>query len=153
MPGSPESKTTCPAPSLDCSQRRSEQVDLLLAPHQWREAGAVERLEAPLSGALGYHLPTPDWLGEALEPLHPQVSILEQAAQQVPGAVRHHDGSRLCQDLDASRQVRRLANHLFLLRRALPNLVTDHHDARRNSDTGRERHAICRQSSHGPDQL
>jgi hypothetical protein len=113
----------------------------------------VERLEAPLGGPLGDHPPTSHRLGEPFEPLHPEVSTLEQAAQQVAGAVRHDDGSRLCQVQDASRQVRRLANHRFLLRRALPDQVANHYEAGRNAHAGRQRRAIGPQSSHSADQL
>ena len=112
----------------------------------------MQRLEPALGGTLGDHLPTPHQLGEPLEPLHAEVSIFEQAAQQGPRAVRHNHGARPCQGLDASRQVRRHANRRLLLR-AVPDRVTNHDKAGCNANPGCEWRAIHRQSSHSLGQL
>ena len=49
--------------------------------------------------------------------------------------------ARLGQRLQARRQVRRLADHRLLLRRALADQVADHDQAGRDADPGRERRA------------
>jgi hypothetical protein len=57
IPGSPETRTTPAVACLGLLPAAQEQVQLLLAPDQWRKRGRVLCLEAALHGARAKHLP------------------------------------------------------------------------------------------------
>src|SRR5258708_38111836 len=57
-----------------------QQLQLLVAAHQWRHAGLVQRLEPALRGAEAHHLHGSRGLGEALEYHRAEVAIVEEPA-------------------------------------------------------------------------
>jgi hypothetical protein len=66
--------------------------------------------------------------------LRAKVLKLEQVAHELPSAVRNDHAIRLCEALQARREVRCLANDCLLLRSARPDQVADHYQSRRNAD-------------------
>ena len=119
----------------------------MLAPDQRRETLAVQRLEAALGAALALDPPGRERLGEALEALRAEVGQLEQAADQPARRLADDDAARLRQRLQPRRQVRRLADHRLLLRRALADQLADHDQAGRDADPRRERRSRRRRVS------
>ena len=139
MPGSPDSSTTWPSPSLACCQRSSSSAISCSRPTSGVRPAAVQRLEAASRPALARDPPGRERLGEALEPLRAEVGELEQAADQPARRLADHHAARLGQRLQPRREVRRLADHRLLARRAFADQLADHDQAGRDADPGRER--------------
>ena len=86
MPGSPDSSTTWPSPSLACSKRSSSMPSSCCRPTSGVSPVALRasnRLSARLSPT---HPPGLDLLAEALELVAPEIGQIEQAADQALGA-------------------------------------------------------------------
>ena len=130
IPGSPESSTTWPSPSLACRQRRSSSASSSSRPTSGVSAGGLTRLEAAFGPALARDPPRRQRLGEALEALRAEVVELEQAAEQATRGRADHHRSRLGQRLQARREVGRLADHRLLARCALADQIADHRPGR-----------------------
>ena len=111
----------------------------MLAPDQWGEMLAVQRLEPALRAAFALDPEGRERLGEALEPHRPEVGELEQAADQPAGRLADHDAAWRGQRLETRRQIRRLADHSLLLGRALADQLADHDQPGGDADPGRER--------------
>src|SRR5262249_4544595 len=110
-------------------------IEFFVAPDQ-RCAGAsgTKRLKATLNCARADYLPRLHRLREAFERRGAEVAILKQPARQAPGISGNHDGVRGRQTLQPRGQVRRLADYCFFLRRAAANKITDHDQARGDTD-------------------
>ena len=77
--------------------------------------------------------------GEALEPGRPELAQLEHPAEQPARAVGDHDRAGRGRRLQPRGEVRGLADHRLLPRRALADQVADDHEAGRDADPRRER--------------
>ena len=119
-----------------------QQADLMLATDKRRQACPVQRLEPALGGAFPDHAPRPHRNGKALQGLQAEFGELEQPANQLPGAGGDHHRARLGQGLQPRREVRRVADHRLLARRAFADQLADDHRAGGDADTGRERLAM-----------
>jgi hypothetical protein len=71
---------------------------------------------------------------EAFQGLRSKRLQLERAAQEPPRGLRDHHGARLCQRLQARRQIGRVADDGLFLRRALSDKVADDDDAGGDAD-------------------
>jgi hypothetical protein len=87
------------------------------------EACGLTRLEAALRPPLAHDPPGHERLGEALEPLRPEVVELEQAADQPSRRLADHHGAGLGQGLQPRRQIRHLADHRLVPARAGPDEI------------------------------
>ena len=116
-----------------------QQGNLLLATDQRREARGLARLEAAFRTTFAFDPPGGERLGEAPQALRAEVGQLEQAAQEPARRLADDHAARLRERLEPCREVRRLADHRLLLRRALADQIADHHEARRDPDPGGER--------------
>lgn len=92
-----------------------QKLEFLGSPHQRRRDG-VQRIEASLGISLAGDAPGGNRGGEALELLKTEVDHLEQPCNQPLRAVSDHDGAWLGKGLQASRGVRRVADHGLFLR-------------------------------------
>ena len=122
-----------PGPALE------QDAELVLAPDQRRETLAVQRLEAALGATLAFDPPGRERLGEALEALRAEVGQLEQPADQPARRLADDHAARRRERLQPRREVRRLADHGLLLRRALADQLADHDQAGRDADPRRQR--------------
>ena len=138
-PARPTSSTTWPSPSLAQRPALEQDAELVLAPDQRRETLAVQRLEAALGATLAFDPPGRQRLGEALEALRAEVGQLEQPADQPPRRLADHHAARRRERLQPRREVRRLADHRLLLRRALADQLADHDQAGGDADPRRQR--------------
>ena len=139
MPGSPDEQHHLALAVLGPGPALEQDAELVLAPDQRREPLAVQRLEAALGATLAFDPPGGERLGEALEALRAEVGQLEQPADQPARRLADHDAARLGERLQPGREVRRLADHRLLLRRALADQLADHDQAGRDADPGRQR--------------
>ena len=101
------------------------------APRRGRRAAcrsAAQCREAALDGALAQYPRGDDRRGKALDLDRAEILVVEQPAGQPPRARRDHHRPRLGQRLQPRREVRRLADHRLLLRRALADQIADHHE-------------------------
>src|SRR4051795_2533665 len=99
-------------------------------------------------------MPDPDRFGEALEAVTTEIPKREQAAQEAPRALRDDHCTRPRQSLQSCREVRRLADHGFLLSGALADEMADDNEPRGNPDTSSERPAdrrieFCHSAGYG----
>jgi hypothetical protein len=113
-----------------------QQRDLLLAADERREAPGLTRLEAALNPSLARDAPRHDRLGEALEPLRPDVVELEQAADQSARRVADHYRVRRSQHLHPPRKIRHVADHGRFAGGAFANQVAHHRRAGSNAYAG-----------------
>src|SRR5262249_3991893 len=90
-----------------------------------RRCLCAQCLEAADDAAFADHLPGARCLGEAGERLRPEVFDLDQTAELTPRAVGDDDPVRRGDGLQASGQVRRLADDAALLRITLADQVAD----------------------------
>ena len=116
-----------------------QQRDLLVTADQRRQARRLPRLEAPFGPTLARDPPGGQRLGEALEALRPEVVELEQAAEQPPRRLADDHAAGRRERLQSRREIRRLADHRFLARRAFADQLADHDQTGRDADPGRER--------------
>ena len=119
-----------------------QQADLVLAADKRRQARSVQRLEPALGGAFPRPRAKPGPERES-----PSVSCRPSSASsnsppiscRVRAAIT--TAARLGQGLQPRRQVRRVADHRLLARRAFADQLADDHRAGGDADTGRERPA------------
>ena len=75
-------------------------------------------------------IPRSNWPRDTLEVLCPEVLKLKQVAHKPSCALRNDHAVRLCNALQACRQVRRLADNGLLLRSARADQVPHDYEAR-----------------------
>jgi hypothetical protein len=109
---------------------------LLPADHIGNPAGAL-RVEAALDKPLATDRICTGGTGDPLQRLLAQVGEFEETAKQAPGRFRDHQLPRLGKPLQPGREVRRLADHRFLLRGPVADQVA--HDHQAGGDTGTRR--------------
>ncbi len=104
-----------------------QQTDLLLAPHERRDAAYRRGLEAALGVALAEHPPGLQRLGHAPQVQIDERLVLEQPTDQLVGARRDHERAGLRGVLQAGGEIRRLSDDGAFLRGALADdLAGDH---------------------------
>ena len=131
-----------------------QQRDLLLSPHQRREARCLSRLEAPLGAAFARHPPDRERVGEPLEALRAEISQLEQATHEPPCRLADDNALRRGERLQPRREVRRLTDHRLVPYRALSDEVAHHHLPRGDAHARLQPDFLLRrQPSHCLDQL
>jgi hypothetical protein len=101
-----------------------QQRQLLVAADE-RRAGRAQCLEAALGPTLAQYPRGRDRRCQALDLNRPEIGIVEQPDGQPTGARRDHHCSRFGQRLQPRRQVRRLADHRLLSRRACAEQIAD----------------------------
>ena len=87
----------------------------------------MQCLEAALGAALAQDPRGHDRSGQAPDLDRAEIGVFEQPAGQPPRARRDHHRAGLGQRLQPRREIRRLADHRLLLRRALANQIADDH--------------------------
>ena len=102
-----------------------QQRQLLVAADE-RRGGRAQCRKAAFDHALAHDPRGYDRRGKALDLDRPQILVVEQPGGQPPRARPDHHRPRLRQRLQPRREVRRLADHRLLLRRALADQVADH---------------------------
>ena len=125
-----------PLPALE------QKSDLMLAADQRRQARPMQRLEPAFGGAFPDHAPSLHRTGKALQSMQAEVGKIEQARRSAAGCGRRSPRSRLGQGLQPRREVRGVADHRLLARRAFTDQLADDHRAGGDADTSRER-AAC----------
>ena len=104
-----------------------QQFKLFFSSDECSQAAGVHRLEAALDGTCPQHRESLHRPGDPLEVLWPEVSQLEEIAQQPARGLGNDDRVRLGDGLKARREVRRLADNIVLLRFAGPHKIPDDH--------------------------
>ena len=125
MPGSPESSTTRPSPSLGLIPTAQQQLDLLLPANERGQRARAPRLEPADAGRLAAHLPRLHRLRQSLHLDGTERAAVEHPPHQPPRAGRDHDLAGRCRGLQLRRQVWRLADRNMLPCVAGPQLLAD----------------------------
>ena len=124
MPGSPEMSTTQPSPSLASSHRRSNSSISSSRPTSGvvvaRSASKRPSAAPSPSACHAAHV-----LSETFERNDAEIAIFEQSAGQATRALRDHHRARRGDGLEPGGQIRRLADHRLLLRRAGADQIAD----------------------------
>ena len=113
-----------------------QQFAFFFAANQRGQADCVQRLEAAFHRTRPQRRPDAYRAGDALEVLGSEVLQLEQIAEQPSRALADDHHVRLCDPLQARREVRRLADDAALLRFPRSDQVADHHQPGGNADAG-----------------
>ena len=114
MPASPVSKTTCPMPSVRAASVQP-QADLLLPPHQERQASRRRYVETGLCPALVQDPVRHEGLGYAFEGLGTEHLADKIAVDQLRCGLADDHCIRLCESLDSRCNIGRLTEgKLFL---------------------------------------
>ena len=149
MPGSPEISTTCPSPAFARSQRREQQLELLLAADQRGRAAAPWSASNRLSArTLAVRPARPARARRSpFSSTAPRSAKLEKAAHQSARACGDHDSAWARQRLQPGREVGRLADDRLLLGRTLADEIA--YDDQPGGDTDPRRPAARRRQSLG----
>ena len=141
MPASPLTSTTCPSPSLLCSQRRSKRP--ISSSRPTRKGGLAGAGSASSSAELCRAEDTVDGhgLGDALELLHSDILQGERVVEQrrCRGTQHHRVGGR--QALEARRNIRGIAQGELFLTAATADAANDY-DAGVQAQTDRHAYSI-----------
>src|ERR1700757_4729491 len=111
-----------------------QQLDLLITAEQWC-SGHAQGLEAAIDGARTDDSPDRYRRAEAFDGHAAESEIFEESTDEAAGAAVDHNRVRLGQRLKPRGQVGRLADHLALPRRTIPDEITDDHQASRNPNS------------------
>ena len=141
MPGSPESSTTRPSPSLGLIPTAQQQLDLLLPANERGQRARAPRLEPADAGRLAAHLPRLHRLRQPLHLVGTERAAVEHPPHQPPRAGRDHDLARRCRGLQPRRQVWRLADRNTLPCVAGPQLLADDNQPGGDADARLKGHA------------
>ncbi len=151
-PGLPGEKHRLTLTTLGEVPALEEKFQFLLTPNERAQARCVECLEAALRCACAGDPPSVDRLSEAPQLAWSEVLDLEQPADQAPCLLSDDDFAAPGHDLQASGEVRGIADDRFLLRRASAEEVTYDDDACRDPNPRGKCAAIWRpQTVHGLD--
>ena len=112
---------------------------LVVAPDHGRRPARSPSLEAAAGRALAENLEAAHRTSEAFERSRPERAQREHLTQEPARAIRDHHGAGHGRLLQPRREVRRLADHRLLARRALTDEFAHDHEAGRDPDSRRER--------------
>ena len=104
-----------------------QQVDLLVASNQPGQCRPAQRLEPARDGAWAQHLPGRHRRREALQRDRAEIAVFEEIADQPPRAGGDDDRVGFGKCLQASGEVRGLADDRLFLRRSFTDRIANHH--------------------------
>src|SRR5215472_16999138 len=129
-----------------------QQLDLFIAAEQWR-SGYPQGLEAAIDPVRTDHSPDRHRVAEACDGYAPESEILKESTDEAVSAAVDDHRIRLGQRLQPRGQIGGLTDHPMFLRCAIPDEITDDHQASGNANSHSQ---SCRradiESCHGRNQ-